>query len=554
MGKNQNKRQFYLICVLLVVVTVAVYWHVSEFDFTNFDDDLYVKTNPFIVDGLTRSGIHWALTTTYQQTWIPLVWMSYMLDHDLSAMSGYCDSSNADPAICHITNLILHIANVILLLIILNMMTRSPWKSAFIAMLFAIHPLHVESVAWIAERKDVLSTFFWLLTMLAYLHYVRKPGLRRYGLVVLGYIMGLMSKPMLVTLPIALLILDYWPLDRVGTSDNRISFLDAVREKIPLIMLAIVSSIITIQSSIIILVRNGRVVDVPREAWPLGERFANVFISYIQYIVMTLWPRNLAVFYPHPSNALPMLVVVASVLVFAVLCYFAFRMKRTRPYITAGWLWYVITLIPAIGFVQVGKAALADRFTYVPSIGLFIIVGLGVPDLLKRLGGFVSSRICTAGLAFGSVAILMVCSYIQTGYWHDSYTLFSHAIRVTGPNAQAHYNLGGALLEEGKTDEAIGQYRESIRINPDDPDVLITLARILIDRGSSADLCEATGLLYSALKICPTGEQVHNYLGLALMKRGKLDEAILHFRYALKLNPDVDGARANLVDALALKK
>jgi len=553
MSKSQDKRQLYLICALLILATVAVYWQVAGFEFTNFDDPYYVKDNPFIANGLTPAGIKWSLTTNYQSIRMPLVWMSYMVDHDVSSLISGFYLGGADPRVCHVTNLLLHIANVVLLFLILASMTRRPWLSAFVAALFALHPLHVESVAWIAERKDVLSTLFWLLTMFAYLRYVRKPDLRRYALVLLAFALGLMSKPMLVTLPIALLILDYWPLDRLGTGENKISFWGALREKTSMFVLAIVCGIITtVSSNAFAVARSAKTIgEVP---WPLGARVANAFVSYIQYIVMMFWPRNLAVFYPHPGNSLPVWEVVGSALGFGALCVFAFRAARTRPYITAGWLWYVITLVPVIEVVPIGKEALADRYTYVPFIGLFIVAAWGASELLDRLGGFASGKVFRTGLAMGLIAALMACSYVQLGYWRDSYALFSHAVRVTGPNAVARFNLGLALLDMGKTDEAIKQYRESLRINPDNADVLYTLARVLTDRGSPADLDEAIRLFYAALKVCPTGELTHNYLGVALAKRGRMDEAISQFRETLRLNPNITEAQSNLDNALALKR
>ena len=551
-ARRRDRRQVYLICALLILATLAVYWQVAGFDFANIDDESYVKYNPFIADGLTPARVQWSLTTTYQCIWMPLVWMSYMADHDVSSMiKGSPYVGGADPHVCHVTNLLLHVVNVVLLFLVLASMTRRPWLSAFVAALFAVHPLHVESVAWIAERKDVLSTLFWLLTMLAYLRYVRKPGIRRYALVLLAFALGLMSKPMIVTLPIALLILDYWPLDRLGTGEHRITFLRALREKIPMLVLAIPCAIITITSAGL---------EVASAAGdhgiihPLGVRVANAFVSYIQYIVMMLWPRNLAVFYPHPGNTLPVWQVVGSVIVFAALCVLALRAARTRPYITAGWLWYVITLIPVIKLAQIGYDSLADRYTYVPLIGLFIVVAWGASDLLERLSRFVSASIVAAGLAGGLIITLMVCSYIQVGCWRNTYTLFGHAVRVTGPNAVARHVLGLALVEMEKPEEAIKQYRESLRIEPNNPDVSHRLGSLLVQRGSPADLDEAIRLFHAALKVKPSLELTRNWLGIALARRGRLDEAIVQFREALRINPRRTEAQGNLDRALALKR
>lgn len=550
-ARRRDRRHVYLICALLILATLAVYWQVAGFDFTNIDDELYVKLNPFIADGLTPARVQWSLTTTYNCIWMPLVWMSYMVDHDVSSRFSSFYLGNADPHVCHATNLLLHVVNVVLLFLVLASMTRRTWLSAFVAALFAVHPLHVESVAWIAERKDVLSTLFWLLTMLAYVRYVRKPGLWRYALVLLAFALGLMSKPMIVTLPAALLILDYWPLDRLGTGEHRISFLRALREKIPMFVLAIPCVIVTITSAGL---------DVASAAGdhgiihPLGVRLANAFVSYVQYIVMMFWPRNLAVLYPHPGNSLPVWQVVGSVLILAVICIFALRAARTRPYVTAGWLWYVLTLIPVIGLAQVGKIAYADRFTYVPLIGLFIAIAWGASDLLERLRGFASATIVAAGLAVGLIITLMVCSYIQVGYWRDSYTVLSHAVRVTGPNAQARHALGLALASMGKPEEAINQYRESLRIDSQQPDAMHRLGCLLVLRGRPADLDEAIRLFQASLKLYPESELTHNVLGIALARRGRLDEAIVQFREALRINPHRTEAQGNLDRALALKR
>jgi tetratricopeptide (TPR) repeat protein len=541
MGKSQDKRQLYLICALLVVITVTVYWQVAGFDFTNFDDNRYIKINPRIAQGLTLSGIRWSLTATYEATWIPLVWMSYMVDHDIS--SAFADGDvggGADPSVCHITNLLLHIANVLLLFIVLRWMTGRSWLSAFVAALFAVHPLHVESVAWVAERKDVLSTLFWLLTMLAYIGYSRKPHVWRYALVVLAYALGLMCKPMLVSLPLVLLLLDYWPLDRANLRWR------LVWEKAPLLAMSVFACVITFVAQ-----RSGGAV-VGVGDLPLVYRVENAAISYVAYVVKMVWPAGLAALYPLEAK-LPIWQVVGSIFVLAAATILALRNSRRRPYLAVGWLWYLITLVPVIGLMQVGRQAMADRYSYIPLTGLFIAVAWGASDLLKRLGGK-SGRPLAVGLAVGLIAALMVRSYIQVGYWRDSYTLFTHAIRVTGPNAEAHHNLGGALLEMGETNEALVQYRESLRIDPDNPDLLYGLAFILYRRGSPADLDEAIELFYALIRIKPGRAAVHNDLGTALAKRGRLDAAISQFDQALRLNPESAEARLNLYNAVVLRE
>lgn len=550
--KPSDRRQVYLVCALLVIITLAVYWRVATFDFINFDDEPYVTYNPRVAEGLTVDGVKWALTSTYQSIWMPLVWISYMVDHDLSTNLTGFTSAGADPHVCHVTNVLLHIANSLLLFLCLRWMTGRTWLSAFVAAVFAVHPLRVESVAWIAERKDVLSTFFWMLTMLAYVRYVRRPGAWRYVLVVVAFALGLMAKPMLVALPIALLILDYWPLNRLGSKDGQTTLWRAVREKIPLLALAGAAAALAVRATDAEVVNQGQRVVVAGQVWPFGERVANAFVSYAEYILMTFWPRNLAVFYPHPGHTLPPLIVAVSVLVLAALSVVAYLTYRSgKPYFTAGWLWYVVTLLPAIGFVQVGKAGIADRFTYVPSIGLLLIVGWSASELIVRFRPELQ-RFAT-GLGIVSVAVLMYLSYVQVGYWRNSYDLFTHTIRVTKPNAQARLNLGGFMQEQGKVDEAIGQFREALRIEPDNIDIMYSLACVLTNRGKTEDLKEAITLFQGVLKVAPGGELTHNYLGVALAKSGRLDDAIVHFEEALRLNPNRPEAQANLDRARALK-
>ncbi len=550
--KPRDRRSVYLICALLIVITIAVYWRVATFDFINFDDEPYVKYNPRVAEGLTVDGIKWSLTSTYQSIWMPLVWISYMVDHDISSLTG-STSAGADPHVCHVTNVLLHIANSLLLFLCLRWMTGRTWLSAFVAAVFAVHPLRVESVAWIAERKDVLSTFFWMLTMLAYVRYVRRPGAWRYVLVAVAFALGLMAKPMLVALPIALLILDYWPLNRLGSNDGQTTLWGAVREKIPLLVLAGATAVLAVRATDAEVVNQGQRVVVAGQVWPFGERVANAFVSYAQYILMTFWPRDLAVFYPHPGHTLPPLIVAVSVLVLAALSLAAYFMHRIgKRYFAAGWLWYVVTLLPAIGFVQVGKAGIADRFTYVPSIGLLLIVGWGASELIGRFRPDVQ-RIAATGLGVAVVALLMCLSYVQVGHWRNSYELFTHTIRVTKPNAQARLNLGGFMQEQGKVAEAIRQFREALRIEPDNTDIMYSLACVLTNRGKTEDLKEAITLFQGVLKVAPGGELTHNYLGVALAKSGRLDDAIVHFEEALRLNPNRPEAQANLDRARALK-
>jgi len=545
MGKPGNARHYYLICVLLVLATVAVYWQVAGFDFINFDDNAYVIDNAGAQAGITPASIHWALTTTYQTTWIPLVWMSFMADHDMGSL--ILGSDKIDPRVCHITNLVLHIANVLLLFLILAWITGYPWRSAFVAAIFALHPLHVESVAWITERKDVLSTFFWLLTMLAYWRYVQQPDKRRYGYVLLAFVLGLMSKPMLVGLPIILLILDFWPLRRLGTGDKQISFNNALCEKIPLFVLMIPATMITWYAYNIEPIKKGAVFIHQ----PIGQRIANAFYSYIWYIGKMLLPQNLGVFYPFPGNTLPVWQILGAVILFLVLFMAAFRMMRMQPYVTAGWLWYVVTLLPVIGLIQVGKHGRADRFTYIPLIGLSIIIAWGIPDLLSRLKLTMRWRLVTHIFTVAIIVVLAICTYKQVSYWHNSFTLFSHTVQVTGPNDLAQYNLGGALQEEGRLVEAENHYRQSLRISPDDPGAMYSLGYVLAEQSKYAEAIKQFNHLLNAY---PKYDPAHNYLGVILINQGHIDDAISHFRRALEINKENTDAKNNLQNALIQKQ
>lgn len=391
-----------------------------------------------------------------------MTWLSHMLD---------CELYGIRPAGHHLTNVFLHIVNTLLLFLILKRMTGTLWQSAFVAALFAVHPLHVESVAWVSERKDVLSTFFWFLTMLAYVRYVQCPGFSRYLLVVLSFALGLMAKPMLVTLPFLLLLMDYWPIGRFqfGRSDDhgsttprrsvnanrRSQTFRLVWEKAPLLALSAVSSIVTF------LVQQSEGALAPIASFPLKVRIANALVSYGAYIGKMVWHGHLAVPYAHPGMV-PVWKFAGAGLLLLSISGLVIRLARQHPYLATGWLWYLGTLVPVIGLVQVGAQAMADRYTYIPLIGLFIMVGWGVPRLLKRWPYRRIMLLVTAGLL---LLTLMVCTRIQVGYWRNSVTLFEHAIRVTADNYLAHVTLGIALYQEGRLDEAVVHFSEALRIN-----------------------------------------------------------------------------------------
>ena len=441
-----------LIIISLILTTFLVHWQLKNHDFIYLDDHIYVTENKNIQSGLTRENIARAFTTTRAGFWIPLVWISYMIDHEIYGM---------DPGGYHLTNLLLHIANAILLFLFLRWVTGFLYQSAFVAFVFAMHPLHVESVAWITERKDVLCAFFWMLTLLAYAYYLNRAGVRRYLLIVFFFVLGLMAKPMLVTLPFVLLLLDYWPLKRLklsiinGPGPSKVLW-KIVYEKIPLFVLSLVFSAIAYftQQNI------GAIRSLENRSF--GLRITNAIISYTKYLWKTIWPVDLVVFYPFPEETLMWQVVGSgALLVFiSVLVIFA---ARRYSYIPVGWFWFIGTLLPVIGLVQAGAQAMADSFMYIPLIGLSMIVAWGIPDLLVKF----HYKKTLLSLAAGALSIfLIVGTWSQLGHWKNSISLFEHTLQRTNNNFLAHNYLGNYLLKQEKIEEAVTQYSEALRINP----------------------------------------------------------------------------------------
>ena len=570
------------VCLFLTIVTLSLFWQVQNHGFVNLDDDLYVTANRRVQAGLTIDGIVWAVTTTHASNWHPLTWLSHMVD---------CDLFGLNPGAHHFTNLLLHLANTLLLFLVFHRMTRALWPSAFVATLFAVHPLHVESVAWIAERKDLLSTFFWLLTMGLYLQYVKRPRYTRYLLVFLSFSLGLMAKPMLVSLPFVLLLLDYWPLGRLqfvssslatqsdpGKSvhfwSRRSLMLRLVLEKMPLLGLATVSSIVTFLAQ-----RSGGALE-SLNTIPLNVRLANAFVAYARYLEKTFWPHDLAVFYPHPGRSLPIWQVAGAVLLLLCITVLVLRTLRSRPYLTTGWLWYLGTLVPVIGLVQVGAHAMADRYTYIPLIGLFIVMAWGLSDTLAR---WPHRRAALATLTAGLLVAFMICSRIQVRYWQNSTALFQHTLNVTTNNWLAHNNMGNALARQGRLGEAANHYSQALDIRPNDPMAHNNLGITLAEKGRldeavahySEALCidgefaaayynlgnalvqrgefkKAMASYVKAVEIKPQFAEAHNNYAMVLAKQGKLDDAVSHFEEALRIKPDFEEARHNL--AIALQK
>ena len=533
-----------LIILLLALTTLAAYWQAPANDFTNFDDNYYVTDNPHVQAGMNGESVIWAFTSTHAGNWHPLTWISHMLD---------CQLYDMNPKGHHVTSLLFHLANVLLLFWVLVRLTGSIWRSAFVAALFAVHPLHVESVAWVAERKDVLSTLFWLLTMLVYVRYAQQPKLTRYLPVILLFALGLMAKPMLVTLPFVLLLLDYWPLRRFGSQNDKRrgkawAGWKLIWEKTPLLVLVAASSVVTY----IVQEKSGFV--RPTDEFPFGARVSNAVVSYAAFIGKMLLPRNLAVFYPYPVKGLPIWEVVGAAALLVAVSALVIRAGRRRPYLPVGWLWYLGTLVPVIGLVQVGVQAMADRYTYVPLIGLFIIIAWGVPDLFGREADRSRSRGRRSAteqsrskilvvLAAMVIAILMVCTWFQVGYWRSNIALFRHALACTTENDIAHNNLAIALAGEGKLDEAIEHYKTALRIKPDKAKAHYNLANVLTDRGK---LDEAIRHYEEAIRIDDRYAKAYHNLGLALARQGKLDEAAACFEKALRIDPQMLDARLNL--------
>ncbi|MBP6964020.1 MAG: tetratricopeptide repeat protein, partial [Armatimonadetes bacterium] len=479
-----------LVGAALVLVTLASYRYVFRAGFV-FDDAFYLVRNAHVRNGLGFESVKWALRAFYGANWHPLTWLSSMLDYRVfgDRAAGH-----------HAVNLLFHIVNSVLLLVVLRRMTGSLWRSAFVAALFALHPLHVESVAWLSERKDVLSAFFMLAAMWAYVGYADRPGLGRYALVTLAFALGLMSKPMLVSLPILLLMLDCWPLRRVSS----LGPMPLLIEKLPLFALSIASGVITYLAQ-----RSGEAV-ARLDKFPFGLRAANALTSYVAYIWKTLYPAGLAAYYPYPKEGVPALSVIAAALLLAAVTLLAVRLARSRPYLIVGWLWYVVSLIPVIGLVQVGEQAMADRYMYIPMIGLGIVVAWGVPDLLARPGGAAPVQPPVArGLAVVSAAVLLALAAVtsaQVRHWESDYTLFRRVVEVAPGSALAHSNYGLALAEKGEYDKAIEQYGK-------------------------------------ALDADPTYVRAYFNLGNALKETGRPDEAVLQFREALRIDPNYTDAK-----------
>ncbi len=583
------------ICLLLIAANVAVYGRVLSFDFVHYDDPLYVTTNPFIRGGVTLDGIRWVFTHEHGGSWHPLTGLSHMLDCELFGLRA---------AGHHATGLLLHMANSLLLFGLLQAATGTTWRSGIVALLFAVHPLHVEPVAWVSGRKDVLSTFFAFVTLWAYVGYARRGGVGRYVLVLGLFALALMAKPMLVTLPILLLLLDYWPLGRLGTPGagressrgdagdltaapgpqsaatladeggeggrdvahrTRRSPAALVIEKVPLLALAALVSAVTYLGHRSAGTLAGGAVISP------GQRVANAIVSYARYLGKSVWPVDLTVHYPHPD--LPGGVpwswwqIVGATMSLMVVSLWALRRRREHPYLLVGWLWYLVTLVPVLGLVQVGRHAMADRYTYLPLVGVTIAVVWGAAEVTRRRFGpsfthhwrllppgqrgrrlrFEGPWLVWRGTLALVLACLMVRSASQLGYWRDTVTLLEHALAIAPDAPEMHWALGHELKEQGRLEEAIAHVRRAVAIRPEYPDADIDLGVALWTQGRTE---EAISHYERALRAQPENAAAHNVLGMALQAQGKVGTAIEHYREAVRLRPAYPEAHTNLGIAL----
>jgi len=490
---------------------------VLHFGFVNYDDPSYVAQNPHVRDGLTANGIAWAFTHSFAGNWFPLTWISHMLD---------CQFFGLDASLHHLTNLCFHVLAAILLYTVLRRITGARWPSAMVAALFALHPLHVESVAWIAERKDVLSACFWMVTLAAYARYVARPEKARYALTLAAFSLGLMAKPMLVTLPLVLCLLDYWPFAR-GVH---------IREKVPFLALSAVVSVVTY------LVHRDVAAVVSLHALPLSLRIENALVSYALYIAKMFWPSGLAVFYPYPSGGLAAPATAAGAALAAITAA-AIRSARRRPYFIVGWLWYLLTLAPVIGLIQAGQQARADRYTYIPMIGLTIALIWGAADILQsrpRVAAALGTAVC---------ALCVALTWHQTGYWQDGVSLFQHAVDVTTDNYIAQFNLASALAARGDNSEAARHLADAVRIRPNSEPAHAELGQVLARLGQTD---EALAELRTAAQEKPDDANVHYRIGLLLGGAGRPDEASVELSTAVRLDPDNAEAHRNLGISLAL--
>jgi protein O-mannosyl-transferase len=531
-----------VISLVLGLMTFLLYLPIVRNGFVNYDDQGYITGNAHVSQGLSWPGIVWAFKSDDLANWHPLTWISHMAD---------CQWFGLNPAGHHFTNILLHTANTLLLFFLLRQMTSQVWPSAFVAAFFGWHPLHVESVAWASERKDVLSAFFWLLTMMVYVKYVRKPGVFIYLLALVLFACALMSKPMAVTLPFVLLLMDFWPLNRLApTSQNTAANLPnqkpggywrtivfLVGEKLPFFALSLADCYITFLAQ-----KNGGAV-LSVSALPFSYRLANALWSYLRYISSSLCPTGLCVIYPYKVH-LPVVLVTISILLLIIWSVLFLLWRKKFPYLLVGWLWFLGTLVPTIGLVQVGAQSMADRYMYIPSIGLFILIIWSVSDLIRFRPPL---RIFCLFVGTAALALCLIATSVQINYWRNTITLFTHAIKVTGDNSVAYCCLGLGYEKAGDKSDAMALYVKSLKIEPNYLPVQYAIGRMLLDNG---DYLAAKSHFDYAEEIKPDSAQTHWFLAYTLEKMTNTDGALLEFSNALSLQPDYSDARYGLAVAL----
>ena len=518
------------VCALLVVATLGAFWPAIHAGFVNYDDPVYVTANRHVQSGLSLESIRWAFANLDAGFWHPLTWLSLLLD---------CQLFGQHPEGYHLTSLLLHAANTVLLFRVFQLITRATWRSAFVAALFALHPLHVETVAWVAERKGVLSTFFWMVSLLMYVRYVQQSQVQNprakvsYGLALLFFACGLMSKTVVVTLPFILLLLDWWPLGRLQLR----TMPRLIREKVPFLAVGFVAGLLTIHAE------RGMGALKTESQFPVWYSLANAIVSYVHYVGQTAWPSGLAVHYPYPGS-FSFWPLAGAVLLGLIVSVHSFWSSAQRPYVAFGWIWYGLTLLPVIGLIQIGDHTRADRYTYLPLIGIFTLLTWGAHDLTKR---WRYQGITLAACALVVTSACVVLTRQQIAYWKDSETLLRHAIAVTEGDYATENNLGIALADKGQWDEAMAHYQRALQIAPEYAEGQNNLGRALLQKGQ---IDEAIPHLESALRSNPSHAGAQNNLGVALAQKGRVDEAITHFQEALRLKPGFADAEYDLGTAL----
>jgi len=552
--KITPERQKLIVYIVLTIVTFSVFWQVNRFDFVNFDDQAYIIQNSSIQNGITPDGLRWAFSTKYFGLWNPLVWLSLMADYRLFGLNagGY-----------HLNNLILHLLSTLLLFWLLNRMTGTIWKSAFVATFFALHPLHVESVAWISERKDVLSAFFWMLTLCLYVYYTERPAAGRYAAVLLCFICALMSKPMVVTLPVIMILLDYWPLKRFEFQKGRLPSL-ILKEKLPFFILSAILVFLTLYSPDTPGIKNNP--DLQRI--PLLSGLSNAPVAFVTYLGKTFWPHDLTIFYPFPEHIPLRQVLAASFLIIMASITFIILAKR-RPPLFVGWFWLIITIAPVIGIIQISLStpyAMADRYHYLPSIGIAILLAWGIPALT---GHTYAGKIIAVTTAIVFLALTSVLSWKQCGYWQNSISLWTHALNVTGDNYVARCNRGAVYSDSGRyqlaledynmavklqplnfqtyynrgnifnklhlDQEAIENYNEAIRLKSDYADAYYNRGTVYNHHGRYQSAIEDFNKVISLKK---NYADAYNNRGAVYFKLGQYQQSLLDFNEAIRLKPD----------------